>query len=91
MYQTRRTRSTIDKLSNRIAFDKDQRKNVILFGNGSFKAKKGHASCPRKVLVRSLASRVLVGILDEYRTSKRCPGGCAVVTGIDRQRSISVG
>ena len=76
MYKTRRTRSTIDKLSNKIAFDKDQRKNVILFGNGSFKAKKGHASCPRKVLVRSLASRVLVGILDEYRTSKRCPGGC---------------
>lgn len=76
MYQTRRTRSTIDKLSNKIAFDKDDRKNVVLFGNGSFKAKKGHASCPRKVLVRSLASRVLVGILDEYRTSKRCPGGC---------------
>ena len=76
MYKTRRTRSSIDKLSNKIAFDDDNRKNVVLFGNGSFKAKKGHASCPRKVLVRSLASRVLVGILDEYRTSKRCPGGC---------------
>ena len=76
MYQTRRTRSTLDKLSNKIAFDRDRRKNLVLFGNGSFKAKKGHASCPRKVLVRSLASRVLVGILDEYRTSKRCPGGC---------------
>lgn len=74
MYKTRRTRSTIDKLSNKVAFDEDNRKNVVLFGNGSFKAKKGHASCPRKVLVRSLASRVLVGILDEYRTSKRCPG-----------------
>lgn len=76
MYNKRRARSTIDKLSNKIAFDKDKRKNVVLFGNGSFKAKKGHASCPRKVLVRSLASRVLIGILDEYRTSKRCPGGC---------------
>ena len=82
MYKSRRTRSTIDKLSNRICFDRKENterkglKTLILFGNGSFKAKKGHASCPRKVLVRSLASRSLVGMLDEYRTSKRCPGGC---------------
>ena len=76
MYQTRRIKSTIDKLANGIAFDKDKRKNVVLFGNGSFSSKKGHVSCPRKVLVRSLASRVLVGMLDEYRTSKKCPGGC---------------
>ena len=41
MYQTRRTRSTIDKISNKIAFDKDKRKNVVLFGNGSFKTKRG--------------------------------------------------
>ncbi|CAM9688393.1 unnamed protein product, partial [Pylaiella littoralis] len=76
IYKSRRTRSTVDKLANPIAFYKEQRKNVVLFGNGFLKAKKGHASCPRKILVGALASRALVGMLDEYRTSKRCPGGC---------------
>jgi len=76
MYQSRKQRSIIDKLSNKIAFGKTKKKNVVLFGNGSFKSKKGHASCPRKDLVRSLASRCLVGMLDEFKTSKMCPGGC---------------
>lgn len=77
MYQSRKKRSVVDKLSNKIAFGKSEKKNVVLFGNGSFKAKKGHASCPRKDIVRSLASRCLVGLLDEFKTSKMCPGGCS--------------
>ena len=77
MYQSRKQRSVIDKLSNKIAFDNSKKKkNVVLFGNGSFQSKQGHASCPRKDLVRSLASRCLVGMLDEFKTSKMCPGGC---------------
>jgi len=78
MFQSRKQRSVIDKLSNKISFgNSSQKKNIVLFGNGSFKSKKGHASCPRKDLVRSLASRCLVGMLDEFKTSKMCPGGCS--------------
>lgn len=93
LQSSRLVQSVVDKLANIIAFSESDKKHIVLFGNGSFSAKKGHASCPRKSLVRSLASRVLVGILDEFRTSKNCSGGCGSemvgVTKVKRVRQCS--
>jgi len=75
-HSSRLVQKTIDKMADKISEGISKRKNIVLFGNGSFKAKKGHASAPRKKIVRALSSRVNIGILDEFRTSKRCPGGC---------------
>ena len=49
-------------------------KRICFFGDGSFKAMRGNAPVPRKALVRALARRGLTFILDEFRTSARCPG-----------------
>jgi hypothetical protein len=75
-HSSRLVQKTVDKLASRIATSPSGRKNIVLFGNGSFRAMKGHASAPRKKLVRAICSRVNVGMLDEFRTSKMCPGGC---------------
>lgn len=81
---TRLLQGTIDKLANRIV-DSGRKEfpsttsNVVFFGNGSFKAMKGSAPVPRKKLVRALAMRTTVFMLDEFRTSKMCPGGCGSV------------
>ena len=78
---TRLLQGAVDKLANRIV-DSGRDKfpsttsNVVFFGNGSFKAKRGSAPVPRKKLVRALAIRTTVFMLDEFRTSKMCPGGC---------------
>ena len=47
---------------------------VCFFGDGTFGAQRGNASVPRKDLVRALARRGLTFMLDEFRTSARCPG-----------------
>lgn len=75
-HSSRLVQKTVDKLASSIAASPLDRKNIVLFGNGSFRAMKGHASAPRKKLVRAICSRVNVGMLDEFRTSKMCPGGC---------------
>ncbi|AAK14592.1 EsV-1-178 [Ectocarpus siliculosus virus 1] len=75
-HSSRLVQKTVDKLASSMAACPSDRKNIVLFGNGSFRAKKGHASAPRKKLVRAICSRVNVGMLDEFRTSKMCPGGC---------------
>ena len=59
-----------------------QRKRVLkgriaafIFGNGSWSYRRwGYKCLPRKPLVRALPRRGLVLILDEYHTSKLCPG-----------------
>ncbi|CAN0031019.1 unnamed protein product [Ectocarpus sp. 13 AM-2016] len=75
-HSSRLVQKTVDKLASNIAACPSNRKNIVLFGNGSFRAMKGHASAPRKKLVRAICSRVNAGMLDEFRTSKMCPGGC---------------
>ena len=80
---SRMLQGTVDKLANRIVDSgKDEfpsTTNVVFFGNGSFKAMRGSAPVPRKKLVRALAMRTTVFMLDEFRTSKMCPGGCGAV------------
>ena len=51
-------------------------KQVVFFGDGTFASSaKGHMSVPKKSLVKLLAARGLVFLLDEYNTSKMCPCG----------------
>ncbi|KAG5181022.1 hypothetical protein JKP88DRAFT_279177 [Tribonema minus] len=50
------------------------RRRIVFFGAASFKPQKGHASCPRKKLVRVLACRAVVGMTPESGSSCRCPG-----------------
>ena len=47
---------------------------VVVFGNGSFKAKKGHIAVPRKQVIRACACDCCVVIADEGGSSKYCPG-----------------
>jgi len=80
-HSSRLVQKTVDSLASRIArgdssLPDPERKNIVLFGNGCFGAKRGHASVPRKKLVRAISSLTNVGMLDEFRTSKKCPGGC---------------
>lgn len=37
---------------------------------------KGHAAAPRKRNMKAVASRAVVCIVDEYKTTKRYPNGC---------------
>ena len=54
---------------------KKEQKHVVLFGNGLFPTGGGGYPCvPRKRFLRYLASKGVVVILDEFRTSKCCPG-----------------
>jgi hypothetical protein len=54
-----------------------QEKRVVFFGNGSLRCGgSGHAPVPRKKLVKFLSITGLTYVLDEFRTSKMCPGGC---------------
>ena len=75
-HSSRLVQKTVDKLASKIAKGPSDRKNIVLFGNGTFRPMKGHASAPRKKLVRAISSRVNVGMLDEFKTSRMCPGGC---------------
>ena len=63
-----RLRSVIKKTREK------ERPTRVCFGDGSFKSMRGNAPVPRKALVRALAKQGLTFVLDEYRTSARCPG-----------------
>lgn len=80
LHSSRMVQKTVDSLAVKISSSgakKDEFvKNIVLFGDGSFQAQRGHASAPRKKIVRALAHRGCVGIMDEFFTSKKCPGGC---------------
>jgi len=60
---------------------------VMLFGRASFKPQKGRASAPRKSMVREMASRGVVLMVNEYNTSKKCPG-CKVNLVEDKERRV---
>ena len=50
-------------------------KYTVLFGDGMFQHQKGHIPIPKKSIVKALASRGLVFLVDEFNTSKMCPCG----------------
>lgn len=53
---------------------REGRTRVVVFGDGSFPAAhRRHQAVPRKSLLRMLADRSVVLLLDEYNTSKLCP------------------
>lgn len=83
-------------LKNKIREKKEKNrniKNIVFFGDGEFKGNGfGHRSVPKKELLKKLASKGLVFLLDEYGSSKYCPGcGCQMkdVNGKHRVRHCS--
>ena len=51
-------------------------KQVVLFGDGTFKSSmRGQVSLPKKALLKVLAATGLTFLLGEYNTSKTCPCG----------------
>ena len=80
LHSSRMVQSTIDRLAQKISTSGSDKsilsKNIVLFGDGTFRPQRGHASAPRKSIVRALSHRCVVGIMDEFRTSMMCPGGC---------------
>jgi len=67
---TNKKEEIIAKLKN-----KDNRDIIVVafVGNGTFKAQKGHISAPTKKLLKELSRHMIVIIVDEYNTSKKCP------------------
>ena len=52
-----------------------KRKRVVFFGDGQFSSGgHGHASVPRKALIRHISCRTVCVITSEFGTSKYCPG-----------------
>lgn len=51
------------------------RVNVVMFGKASF-GHGGGGPCPRKRLIKKMAETAIVILIDEFRTSKMCCGGC---------------
>ena len=73
---SKRKRNKLDDPETRktARVDKDKRR-IVFFGNGTFRSGGFGYSCfPRKKLVHKLATRTHCSILDEFRTSKCCPG-----------------
>ena len=52
---------------------------LVFFGDGSWSARRGSASMPRKALIKRIATRGVCVVEDEHRTSKMCP--CASCNG----------
>jgi hypothetical protein len=72
MYQ--KTSKQIAKIAKNICSSAKLKKTIILFGNGSFCCGgKGYACVPKKKLIRDLAVRAPVVLVNEFRTSKLCP------------------
>ena len=50
-------------------------RRIIFMGDGTFSHSRKHAPVPKKQVVKTLAVRGPVVLLDEYNTSKMCPCG----------------
>ena len=70
----RAVQSQIDQIADKYFRKRCDGKSVILFGKACFRPQKGKASAPRKKLIRSMACRGLVLMVDESYTSANCPG-----------------
>ncbi|AAR26975.1 FirrV-1-M1 [Feldmannia irregularis virus a] len=83
----RATQSILARIADRFMGHVGDICRVMLFGKASFSAKKGRASAPRKRLIREMAARGVVLMVNEYNTSKQCPG-CLEDTVEDKERRI---
>lgn len=52
---------------------------VVFFGRALFSGTKGHVTVPRKKLIRTLACKATVVLVNEYNTSKLCPYDFAIL------------
>ena len=68
-----------EKLNSLICKRRSEKfKKIVFFGDGDFSSShKGHVTIPKKKILKSLATRGLTFLLDEYNTSKMCPCGKA--------------
>lgn len=69
----------IDRIANQISGSSSKgakKKRLVAFGGASFKTKKGSTPSPRKAIIRALGNRRLTFVLNEFKTSKMCPGAC---------------
>ena len=69
----RNIQTQVQTIRKKITSHLQGRMGFIVFGNGSFKAKRGHISVPRKKIVRALAYDCAVVIGDESGSSKYSP------------------
>ncbi|KAG5188946.1 hypothetical protein JKP88DRAFT_287031 [Tribonema minus] len=69
----RNIQTQVQNIRKKITTHLQGRRGLLVFGNGSFKAKKGHISVPRKQIVRALAIECAVVMGDEYGSSKYSP------------------
>ena len=53
-----------------------QKEETCCFWGGIVQDKERINTAPRKAIVQALGDRRLAFVLDEFRTSKMCPGGC---------------
>ncbi|CAM9522063.1 unnamed protein product [Laminaria digitata] len=83
----RATQKTLAKIADKYMGNVGEACRVMLFGKASFRAQKGRASAPRKAMIREMASRGVVLMVDERNTSKKCPG-CLEDTVEDKERRI---
>lgn len=83
----RATQKTLAKIADNYMGHVGDTCRVMLFGKASFRAQKGRASAPRKAMIREMASRGVVLMVEEYNTSKKCPG-CKEDTVEDKERRI---
>ena len=90
--QTRRTISWLSRVANRIFNLEKGWKNdginneesiVAFMGDGQFKHQKGYAPVPKKKLIKTLATKGMTVVLDEFRTSSECPCGNSELDNID--------
>jgi len=83
----RKTQSKLAKIADKYMGKLQDKCKVMLFGRASFKSQKGRASAPRKSMIREMASRGVVLMVNEYNTSKKCPG-CKVNLVEDKERRV---
>ena len=83
----RATQKTLAKIADKYMGHVEDTCRIMLFGKASFRAQKGRASAPRKALIREMASRGVVLMVNEHNTSKKCPG-CGEDTVEDKERRI---
>lgn len=83
----RETQSKLARIADKYMGTIHEECKVMLFGKASFKPQKGRASAPRKSMIREMGSRGLVLMVNEYNTSKKCPG-CKVNLVEDKERRV---
>jgi hypothetical protein len=69
----RNTQTQVQNIRKKLTSHLQGRQGLLVFGDGSFKAMRGHISVPRKQIVRACACVCAVVIGNEWGSSKYCP------------------